>query len=243
MSTDATREGGLDESLVAGIVALAADEERLDAVCSAGRMCSFCSEPIRLTGHAMTIDTSTGEVLSAIESPELPLGVLFTSCGTRRATRCPACAAVYQGDARVLVAAGLSGGKGVDEEVGTHPMVFATLTAPGFGRVHRESASGEPCHGGAPARCPHERPLTCKACHGPGDDLMGEALCAECYRFEEAVLWNATTSALWHRTVIATRRELAHVVGVSVRKFDATARLSYVKVVEYQRRCRGLLKL
>ena len=234
---ESLRAGDLDPALVAGIVHLAADEARLDAVSSAGRMCSYCSEPIRLTGRAMTVDKATGEVLGAIESPELPLGVLFTSCGTRRATRCPACAAVYAGDARVLVAAGLLGGKGVDVEVGTRPLVFATFTAPSFGPVHRESASGEPCHGGAPARCPHERPLTCKARHGPDDDLIGEALCPECYRYEEAVLWNATTSALWHRTVIATRRELAHVVGVPVRKFDATARLSYLKVVEYQRRC------
>lgn len=225
-----------DPALAAEIVHLAADEARLGAVSSAGRMCAYCSEPIRLVGSSFTVDRSTGEVLSAIESPDLPLGVLLTSCGTRRATRCPACAAVYQGDARVLVAAGLLGGKNVDEEVGSHPLVFATLTAPSFGPVHRESPPGTPCHGGRGARCPHGRPLTCKACHEPDDDLIGEALCPECYRYEEAVLWNASTSELWHRSVIATRRELAHVVGVSVRKFEATARLSYVKVVEYQRR-------
>ncbi len=58
--------------------------------------------------------------------------------------RCPSCATLYRGDARHLVRAGLEGGKGVDESVANHPAVFMTLTAPGFGAVHRETPTGVP---------------------------------------------------------------------------------------------------
>ncbi|MGO9298283.1 MAG: replication initiator, partial [Streptosporangiaceae bacterium] len=40
------------------------------------------------------------------------------------------CSAVYKRDARQLVRAGLTGGKGIPETVASHPCVFATFTAP-----------------------------------------------------------------------------------------------------------------
>ena len=49
---------------------------------------------------------------------------------------CPACSEVYKGGARHIIRAGLTGGKGIPESVATHPCVFATLTALGFGPVH-----------------------------------------------------------------------------------------------------------
>ena len=44
-----------------------------------------------------------------------PGGVLLTACGNRREAVCPPCSQVYKRDARQLVRAGLTGGKGVPE--------------------------------------------------------------------------------------------------------------------------------
>src|SRR5262249_4424009 len=63
-------------------------------------------------------------------------GVLRIPCGNRREDICPPCSDVYKGDARQIIRSGLTGGKGIPETVATHPCVFATLTAPGFGPVH-----------------------------------------------------------------------------------------------------------
>src|SRR5262249_27429169 len=65
-----------------------------------------------------------------------PGGVLRIPCGNRREDICPPCSDVYKGDARQIIRTGLIGGKGIPETVATHPSVFATLTAPGFGPVH-----------------------------------------------------------------------------------------------------------
>lgn len=90
-----------------------------------------CSHPIRLSGEMVNI--ATGEVNS---------GALRVACKDRRQVVCPACSDVYQTDAWILVAAGLNGGKGVSEEVGRHPRLFVTLTAPSFGAVHTITAHG-----------------------------------------------------------------------------------------------------
>ena len=76
-----------------------------------------------------------------------PDNVVLKACGSRSELRCPSCATLYRGDARHLVRAGLEGGKGMDESVAEHPAVFMTLTAPGFGAVHRETPTG-PCQPG-----------------------------------------------------------------------------------------------
>ena len=58
-------------------------------------------------------------------------------CGNRRAAVCPSCSYEYAGDMWQLLYAGAAGGrKGVPESIRSHPLVFATLTAPGFGPVH-----------------------------------------------------------------------------------------------------------
>jgi len=43
----------------------------------------------------------------------MPDGVVLKACGSRRASRCPSCAAVFRADARHLVRAGMIGGQGV----------------------------------------------------------------------------------------------------------------------------------
>lgn len=117
-----------------------------------------CAHPIRLHGHSDTVDIRTGEVVSSFNSTDAPLGVLMVPCGNRREHVCPACSRTYAADTFQLIRAGVTGGKTVPTSVGSHPLVFATLTAPSFGHVHsiRDGKACPPAHHGA-ARCPHGR--------------------------------------------------------------------------------------
>ena len=109
-----------------------------------------CVRPVRLRGTSERIDAETGEVLSSFSSADHPLGVVHVRCGNRRASECPSCSRLYAADMFHLIRAGVTGGKTVPESVADHPLLFATLTAPSFGRVH---TSGR-CHPGDPA-LPH----------------------------------------------------------------------------------------
>ena len=57
-----------------------------------------------------------------------------------------------------------------------------------------------------------------------------------CYDYEGAVLFNLTVSELWRRTSIYILRALGELSGMSVRQVGKAVRLSYIKVVEFQRR-------
>ena len=193
-----------------------------------------CSHPVRLRG--ITLDRRTGELAD---------GAIVVPCKDRRAAVCPSCSRLYQSDAWHLVAAGIRGGKGVSAGVVEHPQLFVTLTAPSFGPLHRASRSAEaprPCR---PRRnggwCPHEVPLSCTARHAEGDPLVGEPLCPECFDYRGAVLWNAHVPRLWERTSLNLYLEVARARGLSDRQVRAVVRLSYIKVVEFQRR--GLVHL
>ena len=69
-----------------------------------------CSHPVRLRGASHDADVVTGEVVSEFTSDTEPDGVILKPCGNRRASVCPACSEVYQGDAWQLVAAGIDPG-------------------------------------------------------------------------------------------------------------------------------------
>ncbi len=225
-----------DQALLDDVVAQVADMQRHATFEARGMSCRWCAEPIRLVGHTVTVDTA-GQIVERFSSGRLPGGQLYKPCGTRRATRCPSCAALYQGDARQLVRQGLlpTPDPG-DPCVATRPVVFATLTAPSFGAVHRRPAPGGPCHVAASGRCRHGRPLACLARHDADDPMLGEALCGDCYDYDHAVLFNATMSELWRRTTIYLQRHLARLQGVTAAELRRTVRLSYVKVAELQRR-------
>ena len=168
-----------------------------------------------------------------------PDGHLYKACGTRRETTCESCSAVYRSDAWQLIAAGLRGGKGVPEMVSAHPTLFVTLTAPSFGAVHsRRERNGvaHRCHPGSARRCAHGRRVGCDVVHEENDGQVGEPLCAECFDYAGAVLWNAHAGELWRRTTIGIQRRLAQVLGLAGCRFQDVARLSFAKVVEYQRR-------
>jgi hypothetical protein len=194
-----------------------------------------CVHPVRLAGTVLSVDTTTGEARTVVDTRDDPTGVLLTACRTRRATRCPACAMTYQGDARALVIAGLAGGKGMPDSIGEHPAVFATFTAPSFGAVHR--VSDRPCHPPRPAcECRKASRAQCNARHALTDPLVGTPLCTRCYDYAGTVIWNNRVTVLWVRTCIGIHRALAQVSGSTVRAFAVSHRLSFVKVVEYQRR-------
>jgi hypothetical protein len=222
-----------------GLLDRASDPEQFEAWEREAKATGWCAQPVRLVGSATRYDVTTGEAVATFASADLPDQVLLKACGNRQSSRCPSCSATYRADAYQLVAAGLQGGKGVPESVTTHPMVFVTLTAPSFGPVHT-ARDGTACHLGAGA-CTHGRPRTCPVVHDPGDNLVGQALCPECFDYAGAVVWNALMGELWRRTTIALGRQLASLAGVPRSHLRDHVRVSYTKVVEHQRR--GLVHL
>ncbi|MDM4783051.1 MULTISPECIES: replication initiator [unclassified Micromonospora] len=199
------------------------------------RAAAGCTRPIRLSGSLLTVDGSTGRILDSRHTDAMPDAAIYTACGNRRATVCPACAHTYQRDAFQLLRAGLVGGKGVPESVASHPAVFATFTAPSFGTVHarvvkrhtcrnrrRCDCRAEPCHARratdpAAGLCRHGRPSICWARHETGDTVLGRPLCLDCYDHDHQVVWNLFSGELWHRTKQAAQRylaKLAHKRGV-----------------------------
>lgn len=202
------------------------------------RGAGWCARPVRLSGRTSVADRDTGELTVTLDSATRPGGVVLKACGCRRESVCATCAAVYRADAWQLVAAGLRGGKGVPESVAEHPAVFATLTAPSFGPVHTRRANGgrvQPCHREAGV-CQHGTTRACPARHDQGDERLGEPICPACYDYQGAVLWNATVTELWRRTTIYIFRRLAQACGLTVAGLRQRVRVSYSKVVEYQRR-------
>ncbi len=230
----ADRDGGLfaDPRLPDALARLGAPGgyEAFEAQVQGAR---FCRRPVRLIGSVTRLEDD-GSRSTLFRSASQPDGVLLKACGTRRQSLCPPCASIYRGDAFALVAAGLRGSKGVPETVAGHPAVLLTLTAPSFGPVHRRTADGS-CHPYGRS-CPHGTALVCGARHSDGDRPVGEALCPRCYDYEAAVLFNAGVSELWRRTTIYALRALGNLAGMSVRCVAKQVRLSYVKVVEFQRR-------
>jgi hypothetical protein len=204
--------------------------------------CGYCSRPVRLRGASTTIDSETGEVLSAYDSASEPDGITYLRCGNRRAAACPSCSHEYKGDMWHLLAAGAGGGlKGVPESVGLHPQVFATITAPSFGPVHttrRDTSGNSRCH---PHRrgawlCGHGQPTWCDNTHAEDDKRLGSPICAECYDYASHVIWQWFAPELWRRFTIALQRELAAYLGVARSRLRDLARISFAKVAEFQRR-------
>jgi hypothetical protein len=127
----------------------------------------------RLTARRVDhVNGRTGEPVHRYTTVHEPGGVLKVACKTRRASRCPPCAEVYQADTYQLIRAGPSGGKGVPATVTRHPCVFLTLTAPRTGcspsaawppTPEPAEASCSTCAGQHPSPAP--RPLECQP-HG-----------------------------------------------------------------------------
>ena len=72
---------------------------------------------MQVKGSIRAIDLATGEVRPVYTTADEPGGVLLLPCGNRREAVCPTCSQVYKRDARQLVRAGLTGGKGIPETI------------------------------------------------------------------------------------------------------------------------------
>ncbi|MFG2071693.1 replication initiator [Nonomuraea maritima] len=192
-----------------------------------------CAEPIRLTGESITLNAVSGEVLSHYRTDCEPHGQLLIRCGNRRASRCPSCSETYRRDTYHLIRAGLLGGaKGMPASVRTHPKVFATLTAPSFGPVHR----GPGKDGTAPVCHPRRSGPACFERHQAGDTRIGQPLDPDAYDYVGHVLWNAHAGDLWRRFTIYLRRHLAASAEMTQSAFNEEIRVSFAKVAEYQAR-------
>jgi hypothetical protein len=84
--------------------------------------------------------------------------------------------------------------------------------------------------------CPHRRPTWCHAVHGEDDERLGTPICGDCYDYAGHVAFNWYAPELWRRFTIALRRGLARRLGLPVGELAGSARLSFVKVAEFQRR-------
>jgi hypothetical protein len=228
----------LDDRLVTEIVDRASRAD-FDRWADQVERCGHCARPVRLRGRiAHSGPDGRREVYSTDREPDQ---VLLVRCGNRRASVCPPCSREYAGDMWQLLYAGAAGGrKGVPETVRTHPLVFATLTAPGFGPVHgiRTGGGTARCRPprGRPTVCRHGRPAWCTAVHRPHDEQLGEPLCLGCYDYAGHVAFNWWAPELWRRFTITLRRTLARRLGLAPTGLGRLGRLSFVKVAEFQRR-------
>ncbi|QPP08348.1 replication initiation protein [Streptomyces bathyalis] len=182
-----------------------------------------CSKPIHLTGWTLTKDKTTGQTLYRYSTEDEPGGHLRVACGNRRASRCPACARTYSADTYHLIRAGLAGDdtKEIPATVRDHPRVFATLTAPSFGSVHNQ---------------PGNRACRCGTRHREEDLALGTPLDPDSYDYAGAVLFNNHAGQLWQRFTNRLRREIAGRAGVTQVELKESARISYGKVAEFQKR-------
>ncbi|MEV4924605.1 replication initiator [Streptomyces roseoverticillatus] len=112
-----------------------------------------CAHPVHLTGHTTTLNATTGEILHHYGTRTEPGERLLVRCRNRRASVCPPCS-----------------------------RLFATLTAPSFGPVHRTTTDRERCRPRRDAgTCPHGTPPSCTARHTEDDPRLGQPLCSGCY--------------------------------------------------------------
>ncbi|HEY9289909.1 MAG TPA: replication initiator [Microlunatus sp.] len=234
----------LSPAAEAGIVARLVDKSH-DAFAETAAGVGYCAHPIRLTGSSTTLDAATGEVLSSFSSADAPLGVLYRACGNRRADVCPSCSRTYARDTFAMIKSGVAGGKTVPETVADNPLLFVTLTAPTFGHVHGSHGkngqkSGVRCRPRDRVKvCDHGRRIGCMAVHDHDDPIVGTPLCADCYDWTSAVVWQWWAPELWRRTTIALRRAVAAELNVSERQLKRVASVQFAKVAEYQ--ARGLI--
>jgi hypothetical protein len=203
--------------------------------------CGHCAHPVRLCGRIEHHSATRRHIIYSTDAE--PDQILLIRCGNRRAAVCPSCSYEYAGDMWQLLYAGAAGGrKGVPESIRSHPLVFATLTAPGFGPVHttRANRSGGPARcrpvRGTPRLCEHGRPTWCTTIHTEDDPRLGHPICPDCYDYPAHIAFNWHAPELWRRFTITLRRALARQAGLTAAEFFQRCRVSFVKVAEFQRR-------
>jgi hypothetical protein len=74
------------------------------------------------------------------------------------------------------------------------------------------------------------------AIHHSNDGALGQPLCADCYDYRGAVLFNWWAPELWRRFTINLRRSLAALLEYRETELVQRVRVSFAKVAEFQRR-------
>ncbi|MFY1675058.1 replication initiator [Plantactinospora sp. WMMB334] len=204
-----------------------------------------CKHPIRLAGQ-IHVNNPDGERVATVDTDTMPDGAIYTPCGNRRTTVCPACAEVYRRDTYHLIKAGLQGDRWGLPPLDEHIAVFVTATAPSFGPVHhrvvqvhaadcrrKDGCTCRPavCHPFG-RTCPHGIPIRCGDRHKLGDSHLGQPLCLDCYDHAAQVVWNHEAPELWRRTIQQVDRELRR-LG---KRHGVDLRRRYIKVYEFQAR-------
>lgn len=199
------------------------DDGHLERVRNQVKAVRGCTRPVQLAGYTETVHARTGRVLQSFNTADEPTGRLLVACNNRRASRCPACSRIYAGDTYQLIKAGVVGGKNTPAQVGTHPRVFATLTAPSFGPVHSTIWRDRPgCR--------------CGAQHNNDDPAIGTPIDPSRYDYTGAVLFNAHAGQLWGRFTTYLRRYVARLLHMTQKEAAEVVRVSFAKVAEYQQR-------
>lgn len=192
-----------------------------------------CTSPIRLRGTSTRIDAHTGEVIHHYNTDSEPLGFLHTRCGNRRASECPSCSRLYARDTFELIRSGVIGGKTVPDTIADNPLVFATLTAPSFGKVHNSIGKPRQTHTEAATR---ETSASMQGSNATTAPEIGSPVCEQNYDYKTHIVWQWWAPELWRRFTIALRRAIASALGVAPSRLKDVATLQYAKVAEYQAR-------
>lgn len=159
-------------------------------------MAAECSNPITI--RATEAHAATGEVR---------VRDMQRRCGTRLASSCESCSALYAGDARAVISSGVA-----EDEVYT----WITLTAPGadvFGAVHTAAGAGRR----------RRRRCRCGRYHRADDKRLGSPIDPVTYDHAAAARFNASTG----RRFAVLIQKLRRMTGVH---------LEFVRVIEFQRR-------
>lgn len=147
--------------------------------------------------------------------------VILTRCGSRLASVCPSCSALYVGDASKLL------------RLGTFDrcdrFLWLTFTLPSYGRVHYVPKEGETealKSRGRPSRSKIKR-CPCGVFHDPDDALRGTPVELGTYDYEAAAVDNFMAGKLLSHTL---RRLSRHVLGMN------GGSLPSARVMEWQQR-------
>ena len=202
-----------------------------------------CQHPIRLRGRIDAIDLATGELAPVYDTATEPGGVLMTACGNRRETVCPACSAGLQArrpPARPRRAVRRQGHPGDRRRASVrvrHP--HRPLLRPG---PRPPPCAARPCCPADPAATTSSAAARTAATsparkrHADDDPRLGRPMCADCYDYTAAVLFNAHAGELWRRFTTYLPRHFARLTGLTLTELRDVVAIRYVKVAEYQAR-------
>ncbi|MHB8190808.1 MAG: replication initiator [Ferrimicrobium sp.] len=84
--------------------------------------------------------------------------------------------------------------------------------------------------------CVHGTKLVCWRRHQDDESIVGAPLCYECWDVEAQVVWNASLTPLWNRTMLYFERELAKELDLTMKELHSGVKREYLKVVEFQAR-------